>query len=277
MDVTASINKIRTIRWADPTVTWGLVPTMGYLHRGHLSLVQLAQAENDKVAVTIFVNPTQFSPDEDLSTYPRALDRDLQLLAEAGVDLVFTPSNEVMYPAGFQTRITVSQVSQPLEGTARPTHFEGVATVVTKLFNIIQPTRAYFGQKDAQQTVVIRQLVRDLNLNVALTIGPTVREADGLALSSRNAYLLPAERQAATILYKALTTAARAYEMGEKNGRVLRQLMQDKIATEPLAHLDYVSVAHPDTLIELDSVEQGALLSLAVYFGRTRLIDNVLT
>jgi pantoate--beta-alanine ligase len=276
MIVTEDIAEVRAVRWADGSLSWGLVPTMGYLHEGHLSLVRWARAENDRLAVTIFVNPTQFSPQEDFAAYPRDLERDLASLKQEGVDLVFTPSNEVIYPPDFQTYVIVEEVTRPLEGAARPTHFRGVATVVAKLFNIVQPTRAYFGQKDAQQTVVIQRMVTDLNFNLEIIVCPTVREADGLALSSRNAYLSTEQRSAATVLYRALSAAKTAFEAGERNGDVLRQLMQDTIAAEPLARLDYVSVAHPTTLAELQMVERKALFSLAVFFGRTRLIDNML-
>lgn len=276
MNVVNSIPDIRQIRWADPTLSWGLVPTMGYLHEGHLALVRRAKAENDQTAVTIFVNPAQFAPTEDLSTYPRDLARDLSLLQAEGVDLVFTPTDATMYPPDFQTTVTVQQLSQPLEGAARPTHFQGVATVVAKLFNILQPTRAYFGQKDAQQTVVLRQMVHDLNFNVAMVICPTVREADGLAMSSRNAYLSPEQRPAAIVLRRALQAAQNAYAQGERRGDHLRQLMADTINAEPLARLDYVSAADPETLQELSHVEEGVLLSTAVFFGKTRLIDNIL-
>ncbi len=276
MKVTGDISEMRQIRWADPTLSWGLVPTMGYLHEGHLSLVRRANAENERTAVTIFVNPTQFAPTEDLSSYPRSLERDLALLAAEGVDLVFTPTDATMYPPDFQTAVTVGQVSKPLEGSSRPTHFQGVATVVAKLFNIIQPTRAYFGQKDAQQTVVLRQMVRDLNFNLEMVICPTVRETDGLAMSSRNAYLTPEQRQAATVLFRALTAVSTAYTQGERDGNRLRQIMRDTVATEPLARLDYASIAHPLTLQELAQVESTVLFSLAVFFGKTRLIDNML-
>jgi len=276
MRTTEQIAAARTIRQAESGLSWGLVPTMGYLHKGHLALVRRARAENKRVAVTIYVNPTQFSPNEDLDTYPRDQERDLQLLAAEGVDLVFMPGDETMYPAGFQTYITVEKLSRLLEGSARPTHFRGVATIVTKLFNILRPTRAYFGQKDAQQTVVVRRLIQDLNLDVELVICPTVREADGLALSSRNARLSPAAREQAPILYHALQAAEVALDTGKREGNVLRQVMLDRLKTAPLARPDYVSVAHPDTLAELERVEDQALLSMAVFFGAVRLIDNLL-
>jgi pantoate--beta-alanine ligase len=253
----------------------GLVPTMGFLHDGHLSLVRLARAQCASVAVSIFVNPTQFGPQEDLAAYPRNLPRDLALLEEAGVDLVWTPTPEIMYPPGFQTWITVEEVSQPLEGAMRPGHFRGVATVVAKLFNAVQPERAYFGQKDAQQVAVIRRMVQDLNLPVEMVIGPIQREADGLAMSSRNTYLDPAERQAATVLSRALANAAKAYADGERQADRLRQVMRETIQAEPLARLQYVSCADPNTLQELEGPLTGpALLSMAVYVGKTRLIDN---
>lgn len=276
MIIANTIEDVRQTRWADPTLSWGLVPTMGYLHEGHLSLVRMARKNNDRVVVSIFVNPTQFAPTEDLGAYPRDLERDLTLLKGEDVDLVFTPTDRLMYPSDFQTRVIVENVSKPLEGASRPTHFQGVTTVVTKLFNILAPTRAYFGQKDAQQTVVVKQLVRDLNFDLEIVVGPTVREPDGLAMSSRNAYLSPAERKAATVLYRALSAAQAAYEAGERDAGALREQMAEMITGESLARLDYVSAADPVTLQELDEVEDGVLLSTAVFFGQTRLIDNIL-
>ncbi len=276
MKLTSSIPELRALRWQDPTLTWGLVPTMGFLHEGHLALVRQARAENDRVAVTIFVNPAQFAPSEDLSTYPRNLERDLALLRAEQVDMVFTPDTPTIYPPDFQSFITVEKVTQRLEGASRPTHFRGVATVVAKLFNLVQPTRAYFGQKDAQQTVVIRQMVRDLNFNLEMIIGPTVREPDGLALSSRNQYLSGAERAAATILNRALMKVEHAFHQGERRAERLRQTIQQTIASEPLARLDYASIADATTLDELDTLDRPALASLAVFIGRTRLIDNII-
>ncbi|MDZ7268677.1 MAG: pantoate--beta-alanine ligase [candidate division KSB1 bacterium] len=276
MIVTSEIARVRAVRWQEPHLRWGFVPTMGYLHEGHLALVRRARAENDKVAVSIFVNPLQFGPREDLSTYPRALQRDLEMLAAVPADLVFTPDEREMYPPGFQTVVTVQNVTRPLEGSSRPTHFQGVATVVAKLFNIVQPTRAYFGQKDAQQTVVVRRMVQDLDFNLEVIVCPTVREADGLAMSSRNAYLSPEERRAAPVLYRALTAAQQAWRAGERRAESLRQEMRAIIAQEKLAVVDYVSVADPVTLEELETISGPALLSLAVFFGKTRLIDNVL-
>jgi len=275
MRVVHTIAEARAVRRALPG-TWGFVPTMGYLHEGHLSLVRRARAENDRVAVSVFVNPTQFGPHEDYARYPRDLERDLRLLEPLGVDLVFVPSVEEMYPPGFQTWVIVEEVSRPLEGASRPGHFRGVATVVAKLFNILRPDRAYFGQKDAQQTVVIRRMVQDLNIPVEIVICPTVREPDGLAMSSRNTYLNPEERRAATVLFRALQAAKARYEAGERDAERLREAMREVIRAEPLARIDYVSVAHPETLQELERVEGPALLSLAVYIGTTRLIDNLM-
>jgi pantoate--beta-alanine ligase len=254
----------------------GLVPTMGALHRGHLSLVEQARAENDHVAVSVFVNPTQFGPNEDLSRYPRDLERDLAALAPLGVALVWVPPVEEMYPPGFQTWVTVDEVSTPLEGKHRPGHFKGVATVVAKLFNAFTPDRAYFGQKDAQQAVVIRRMVRDLNFPLEIRVCPTVRDPDGLALSSRNAYLSPEERQAATVLNRALSAAQQAFREGAAEADMLRAVMSSTLAAEPLAREEYVSVADTDSLAELEQVDpaRGALLSLAVRVGKTRLIDN---
>lgn len=253
----------------------GLVPTMGFLHAGHLSLVDLARRECAAVVVSIFVNPTQFGPKEDLESYPRDLPADLNMLEKAGVDLVWLPTAEAMYPPDFQTWVEVEELTQVLEGAQRPGHFRGVSTVVAKLFNAVQPDKAYFGQKDAQQVAVIRQMARDLNFPVEVIVGPTVREADGLAMSSRNSYLDEAQRRAASVLYRALTAAKEAYEGGERSGERLRELMEQTIAAEPLAEMQYVSCADRQTLRELDQVTDGALLSMAVYVGRTRLIDNM--
>jgi pantoate--beta-alanine ligase len=275
MDIFSSIKDIRSHRWADPILTWGLVPTMGYLHEGHLSLVRRARQENDRVGVSIFVNPIQFNNPNDLAAYPRDPDRDLALLREAGVDLVWTPAPKIVYPPGYQTYIEVEEVTRPLEGAARPGHFRGVATVVAKLFNVFQPQRAYFGQKDAQQIVVIKRMVEDLNFNLEIVVCPTQREADGLALSSRNARLSPAARQQATCLYRALLAAKTAFASGQRSAEALRAAMRAVIEATPLARLDYISVAHPDTLAELDLVENRALLSLAVFVDEVRLIDNM--
>jgi len=253
--------------------TVGFVPTMGYLHDGHLALIRRAREECEYVVVSIFVNPTQFGANEDLSKYPRDLERDLHLI-EPYTDLVWTPSAEVMYPQGYQTWVEVEAVTRPLEGEMRPGHFKGVTTIVAKLFNAVQPHKAYFGQKDAQQVAVIRQMVRDLNIPVEIVVCPTTREADGLAMSSRNVYLDPEQRKAATVLFRSLSAAKDAYEQGERDAEKLRQITKDILASEPLAEMQYVSCADYDTLEELDTVKGKALLSMAVFFGKTRLIDN---
>ena len=253
----------------------GLVPTMGYLHEGHLSLVRRARTECASVVVSIFVNPTQFSENEDLSAYPRDMDRDLDLLGIEGVDLVWTPTEDEIYPAGYQTWVTVEDLSQVLEGLHRPGHFRGVTTVVAKLFNAIQPDKAYFGQKDAQQAVVIRRMAHDLNFPLEVVVCPTVREPDGLAMSSRNTYLDPKQREAATVVYRSLTAAVHSFEAGERDAGVLRNRMLEVLSTEPLAQPQYVSVADPDTLEELAGPIERALFSMAVYVGKTRLIDNM--
>jgi pantoate--beta-alanine ligase len=249
---------------------------MGYLHEGHLSLVRRARAECDNVAVSIFVNPTQFAPTEDFGSYPRDMQRDLELLQAEGVDMVFAPEADEIYPSGYGTFIEVQHVTEMLEGAARPGFFRGVATVVCKLLNITRPDRAYFGQKDAQQAVVVQKLVRDLNMPVEIVVCPTVREADGLAMSSRNAYLSPDERASAPVLYRALSEAKDAYETGERDAETLRRTMRRVLASEPLAQPDYVSAADPHTLQELTQIgANGVLLSLAVRIGPARLIDNM--
>lgn len=253
----------------------GLVPTMGFLHEGHLSLVRRARQDNATLAATIFVNPTQFGPSEDFTSYPRDMERDLGLLERASVDLVFTPSTEEMYPPGSDTVVSVGALTQRLEGAARPGHFQGVATVVAKLFNIVQPDRAYFGQKDAQQARVIRKMVADLKYPIEIVVMPTVREPDGLALSSRNAYLSAEERQAALALSRSLREAERLYRAGERDAERIRASISTTLAAEPLARPDYVSVANADTLEELEHVDGPALVSLAIRIGKTRLIDNV--
>jgi len=249
---------------------------MGYLHEGHLALVKHARAENAIVVVSIFVNPTQFGPSEDLGTYPRDLDRDLKLLEKEKTDIVFVPFEEEIYPSEFSTWVDVEKVAERLEGASRPGHFKGVATVVAKLFNIVQPTKAYFGQKDAQQAIVIKRMVADLNMMVEIVVVPTVRESDGLAMSSRNTYLSPKERQAATVLFRALSLARQLWQGGEKDADKIRQQMTSLIQGEPLAQIDYVSIADGDTLEELDVIDRLALASLAVRVGRTRLIDNMI-
>jgi pantoate--beta-alanine ligase len=275
MNVVEGIADVRRARalLAEPL---GLVPTMGFLHAGHLSLVRRAKDECRSVAVSIFVNPSQFGPSEDLAAYPRDLPRDLASLEAAGVDLVWTPSPSTMYPPGYQTWVTVDHVSQGLEGERRPGHFRGVATVVTKLFHVLQPANAYFGQKDAQQVAVIRRMTFDLDLPVDIVVCPTVREADGLAMSSRNTYLNPEERRAATVLHRALQAGRLAHADGERDPEALRQVMRAVLAKEPLANVQYVSAADPETLQELQASADRALLSMAVFIGNTRLIDNLM-
>jgi len=253
----------------------GLVPTMGFLHAGHLSLVARARAENGLVAVSIFVNPAQFGPREDLSTYPRDVERDLSLLRDAGVDLVFTPEAATIYPPGFDTWVEPGAIATRLEGAARPGHFRGVCTVVLKLFTIVQPQRAYFGRKDAQQLRVIQRMVTDLNLPVEIAPMPIVREPDGLAMSSRNSYLSPREREAALVLSRGLRAAAEHWHAGKRDATAIRQVVLDIINAEPLARVEYVSLADGETLEELELAQPGALLSLAVRVGKTRLIDNI--
>ena len=275
MQVVKTISQFRQLR-RPVTGSVGFVPTMGYLHKGHLSLVRQARAENSTVVASIFVNPTQFGPAEDFRSYPRDFDRDLALLGKEKTDIVFAPSEEEMYPATFSTWVDVEKVTERLEGACRPGHFRGVATVVTKLFNIVQPTRAYFGQKDAQQALVIKRIVADLNMNTEIVVIPTVRESDGLAMSSRNTYLNPKERQAATVLFKALSLARRLRQDSEKDAEEIRQQMASLILKEPLAQIEYVSIADAETLEELKIIDRQALALLAVRIGKTRLIDNML-
>jgi pantoate--beta-alanine ligase len=253
----------------------GFVPTMGYLHEGHLVLVRQARAENALVAVSIFVNPTQFGPKEDFKQYPRDPERDLALLEGEGTDVVFMPPVEEIYPPGFDSWVEVGRLARRLEGASRPGHFRGVATVVARLFELVRPDRAYFGQKDAQQLIVIRQMVADLDMNLEVVAVPTVREADGLAMSSRNTYLNPEERKQAAVLYQALTLAQRLYGEGERDAETIRRQMTVLIQQQPSADIDYISIADAETLEELDVVKPLALVSMAVKIGKTRLIDNI--
>ena len=255
----------------------GLVPTMGALHDGHLALVKRARQECQTVVTTIFVNPTQFGPNEDLSGYPRDKEKDLGLLRQEGVDLVFVPGAEEIYPPGFDTWVDVGALGDRLEGAHRPGHFRGVATVVTKLFTMVRPDKAYFGQKDGQQLAVIRHLARDLNLGLEIVAVPTVRDPDGLAQSSRNAYLSPVQRQAAPVVYRGLSNAKTLWTDGVTDGDILRAAMRAELEQEPLvADIDYTSVADVETLEELDQVQSRAMISVAVTIGSTRLIDNVI-
>lgn len=274
MKVVETIAEMRQLRPQLPEPV-GFVPTMGFLHKGHLSLVRQARAENSSVVVSIFVNPTQFGPQEDFKSYPRDTQRDLSML-ESMTDIVFMPPAAEMYPAGFDSWVDVGGVTERLEGASRPGHFRGVTTVVAKLFNIVQPAKAYFGQKDAQQAVVIKRMVADLNMNLEVVTLPTVREPDGLAMSSRNTYLNPEQRQAATVLYRALCLTQELYSQGEKDAEKLRQKIKSLIQKEPLAAIDYISIADAETLEELDTVKPPALVLMAVKIGETRLIDNIL-
>ncbi len=255
--------------------TVGVVPTMGYLHDGHMSLVHRARHENDTVIATIFVNPAQFGQGEDLDSYPRNLRRDCEKLEQAGADFVFIPADRQMYPPDYQTYVTVEKVTQLLEGAVRPSHFRGVTTVVAKLFNLTRPTRAYFGQKDAQQVRVIQQMVADLNYDLEIVVCPTVREEDGVAMSSRNSYLSPAERTAARVLNRALRDAETRYLNGVRDAAALRATMRAVLESEPLAQVEYISVANMDSLSEADQIQTQALASMAVRIGTARLIDNV--
>ena len=274
MKIVEKINDMRRLRQqiAEPV---GLVPTMGYLHEGHLALVKRARAENSSVVVSIFVNPTQFGPQEDFKHYPRDHELDLSILRKEKTDIVFMPSVTEMYSPPFNSWVEVGKVTERLEGATRPGHFRGVTTVVAKLFNIVQPTRAYFGQKDAQQAIVIKKMVADLNMNLEVVACPTVREPDGLAMSSRNTYLNSEQRQAATVLYQALSLAQQLWSQGEKDAGRIRRKMKALIQKQPLADIDYVSIADNETLDELDTVSSPALVSLAVRIGKTRLIDNM--
>jgi len=253
----------------------GFVPTMGYLHAGHIAMVRRAKAENKHVVVSIFINPTQFGPQEDFAAYPRDIERDKSLLKEEKVDAIFMPDGAEMYPEGCSTWVDVGDIVRRLEGVSRPEHFRGVVTVVAKLFNIVEPTRAYFGQKDAQQLIVIRKMAVDLNMGAQVVAVPTMREHDGLAMSSRNVYLDPDERESAVVLYKALLTALKLYEKGERNAGPLREAMTSLIESEPGAVIEYVSIADAETLEEIDEIEGPALVSMTVQMGNTRLIDNM--
>ena len=274
MQVLRTIPELRAARRA-ARGSVGLVPTMGYLHAGHLALAQAARAQNDHCWATLFVNSLQFGSGEDFATYPRDLPRDFALFREAGVDAVFAPAAEAMYAPGFSTYVDVEHLTECLEGAARPGHFRGVTTVVCKLLNIAQPDRAYFGRKDAQQLRVIQRMVHDLDIPTEIVPIDTVREADGLALASRNVHLQPAERQAATALYQALQAAAARHAAGERDADALRAAMRDVLAREPLVQVDYVSIADDATLAELATVTGPALASLAARIGATRLIDAI--
>jgi len=274
MKITETIAEMKKVR-NQISGTLGFVPTMGYLHEGHVSLVKYARKENQAVAVSIFVNPTQFGPSEDFESYPRNTERDLAMLEKEKTDIVFMPSGTDMYPPKFDSWVEVGKISERLEGSARPTHFRGVTTVVNKLFNIVQPTKAYFGQKDAQQLAVIKKMVKDLDMNLEVVACPTIREPNGLAMSSRNSYLKPDERKAAAVLYQSLNLAKQMWSQGEKDAGIIRQKMTDLISQQPLANIDYISIADNETLEELEMIDAQALVSLAVKIGKPRLIDNI--
>ncbi len=273
MEVLKTIDEMKQLRLKLPEPV-GFVPTMGYLHEGHLALVRQARAENVSVVVSIFVNPTQFGPQEDFARYPRDPQRDLALLEKERADIVFMPSVDEIYPPNFNSWVEVGKIAERLEGASRPGHFKGVATVVAKLFDIVQPDKTYFGQKDAQQLLVIKQMASDLNLNLEVVAVPTVREPDGLAMSSRNTYLNPEERKQATVLYQALNLAQKLYSDGERDAETIRWQMTELIQKQPLADIDYISIADAETLDELETVKTPTLVSMAVRIGRTRLIDN---
>lgn len=263
--------------WKNQGLTVGLVPTMGYLHEGHQSLIKKAVEENDRVVVSVFVNPIQFAPNEDLETYPRDLEADKRLCDSTGADLIFHPTPEEMYPDGFSTHIQMDNLTKELCGKTRPTHFGGVCTVVGKLFNIVHPDKAYFGQKDAQQLAIIKRMVRDLNFDIEIIGCPIIREPDGLAKSSRNTYLNADERKAALILSKAIKLGEELVADGERNALTVIKAMTDKINTEPLARIDYVNVVDALSIEPLDVVKGEVLVAIAVYIGKTRLIDNFIT
>jgi pantoate--beta-alanine ligase len=265
---------IKSLRLAGKTI--GFVPTMGALHEGHLALVRAARRQCDAVIASIFVNPTQFGPNEDLARYPRPFEQDCALLEAEGVDLLFAPASEEMYPEGATTFVTVEDLSSRLDGASRPGHFRGVATVVAKLFHIVQPDVAFFGQKDAAQVAVLRRMVRDLNFDLEIAVIPTVREPDGLAMSSRNRYLSPQERKSALALSQALSVMESMANTGERDSDRLLTEGRRKLATEPGVRLDYLSIVHPETLEPLENVASGALIAVAAYVGTTRLIDNIL-
>ena len=254
----------------------GLVPTMGYLHEGHMSLARRARADNATVSASIFVNPTQFAPNEDLAAYPRDMDGDLAKLEEAGVDLVFAPAPQEVYPAGFDTRVDVGEIAAKLEGASRPGHFRGVATVVCKLLTIVRPDKVYFGQKDAQQCLVIKRLNADLNLGAEVVVIPTIRDSDGLALSSRNAYLRDGDRESALTLSRSLNLAREMHQSEILNAKKISAQMRNLIESEPRTSVDYISISDAETLDELDIIDRPALVSLAVRIGDVRLIDNTL-
>ncbi|MBM6992217.1 MAG: pantoate--beta-alanine ligase [Prevotella sp.] len=276
MKVVTTIQEVREIvkGWRREGLSVGLVPTMGFLHEGHQSLIARSVADNDRTVVSVFVNPIQFGPSEDLEAYPRDLEHDKALVEATGGDLIFHPTPEEMYPSHFTTFVDTTETTELLCGARRAGHFRGVCTVVSKLFHIVGPDRAYFGQKDAQQLATVRRFVRDLNFDLEIVACPIIREADGLAKSSRNTYLNPAERQAALILSKSLRLGKEAVENGERDAKVVIKIIQDSLATEPMARVDYVEVVDLDNVQRVDQIAGETLVAIAVYIGKTRLIDN---
>ena len=276
MKVTQQLSEVRNIRWRDPNSTWGLVPTMGALHQGHISLIRRARTENDNVAVSIFINPIQFNDPDDFEAYPVVLEEDLEILKNEKVDLVWTPLTTDIYPPDFQTYVQVEHISKPLEGKKRPGHFRGVTTIVSILFNTFQPHRAYFGQKDAQQLLVIKQMTSDLKLNLEIVSCPTVREEDGLAISSRNRNLSEAARKQAVCLFESLSKAKNIIIEGEQKADNVKAVLTAFINTFPLAKIDYISIADPSNLVEVELITGRILISLAVFIEDIRLIDNMI-
>jgi pantoate--beta-alanine ligase len=275
MIVTEKISEIRSVRWQDQISTWGLVPTMGALHTGHINILRRARRENDRIGVSIFINPIQFDNPADLATYPQSLEKDLEILTEENVDLVWAPDANDIYHPGFQTYLDVEKLSKPFEGAARKGHFKGVTTIVAILFNVFQPQRAYFGEKDAQQLRIIRQMINDLKFNLQIVACPTVRERDGLAVSSRNRNLSSKGRKEAVCLFQALMIAKEAVKKGERTAVALKKLMGDVISSYSLARIDYISIADSQTLNEINIIESQCLILLAVFVENVRLIDNI--
>ena len=274
MQIARSIPEMKALR-SKCVESVGFVPTMGYLHEGHIELVRIAGRDNPVAVVSIFVNLTQFAPNEDYKAYPRDLDRDLSVLDKVKTGIVFIPDSDEMYAGGYNTWVDVQGITGKLEGKSRPTHFRGVTTICNKLFNIVQPDKAYFGQKDAQQALVIQKMVADLNMNLEVIVCPTIREKDGLAMSSRNTYLTDSERLSAPVLYRSLCMARDMFAKGERDAGIIRKAMADLISQEPAAKIDYVSIADMQTLDEVDTIKSKALVSLAVRLGKPRLIDNI--
>jgi pantoate--beta-alanine ligase len=276
MDIIYSIKDLKEEikKWKNEGLSVGLVPTMGYLHEGHASLIKRASEENDKVVVSIFVNPIQFGPNEDFERYPRDINRDSKVVEECGGNIIFNPSPSEMYKENFSTYVDVEGLTEGLCGAKRPGHFRGVCTVVTKLFNIVQPDKAYFGEKDAQQLAVIKRMVRDLDMPIEIVSCPIIREEDGLAKSSRNSYLSPEERKAALILYKSLESAKTALNEGERDALKIKDIIIDKLNSEPMAKIDYVEVVDSLSLKPVSYIKSDVLVAIAVFIGKTRLIDN---